>query len=376
LDVYRDWLLSLTICDPACGSGAFLNQALDFLIAEHQYVNELESKLLGQSIVFKDIGDHILERNIYGVDINEESVEIARLSLWLRTATKGRKLNDLSGNIKCGNSLIDDPAVAGTRPFRLEEGVSKRCSRRVGSMWWWGIRRMSLESIHSCKRKDIFETKEKLFFRRVSERLIFTYDNEQYFALNTLIVVNLKEGIAVSIKALLAVLNSTLMNYYYAAKYKSTKKVFSEIQTRTVKLLPICNGIVEQDEELARLAEAQMKNSKLLDDCQELLTTLLQSKYTLPKLSRNLENWPALDFKGFLKELKKALASAKATNGAKKVTLTLAEEAEWLGYFTEQQAKAHALQAEIDKTDAAIDALVYQLYGLTEEEVKVVEGKA
>ncbi|MBP6574676.1 MAG: restriction endonuclease subunit M, partial [Flavobacteriales bacterium] len=88
LDVYRDWLLSLTICDPACGSGAFLNQALDFLIAEHRYVSELESKLLGQSIVFKDIGDHILERNSYGVDINEESVEIARLSLWLRTATK------------------------------------------------------------------------------------------------------------------------------------------------------------------------------------------------------------------------------------------------------------------------------------------------
>lgn len=117
LDVYRDWLLSLTICDPACGSGAFLNQALDFLINEHRYVSELESKLLGQSIVFKDIGDHILERNIFGVDINEESVEIARLSLWLRTASKGRKLNDLSGNIKCGNSLIDDPAVAGAKAF-------------------------------------------------------------------------------------------------------------------------------------------------------------------------------------------------------------------------------------------------------------------
>lgn len=51
------------------------------------------------------------------MDINEESVEIARLSLWLRTATKGRKLNDLSANIKCGNSLIDDPAVAGAKAF-------------------------------------------------------------------------------------------------------------------------------------------------------------------------------------------------------------------------------------------------------------------
>src|SRR5690606_10190224 len=39
LDDYRDWLLQLTICDPACGSGAFLNQALDFLIKEHSYID-------------------------------------------------------------------------------------------------------------------------------------------------------------------------------------------------------------------------------------------------------------------------------------------------------------------------------------------------
>ncbi|MDQ3100601.1 MAG: Eco57I restriction-modification methylase domain-containing protein, partial [Bacteroidota bacterium] len=117
LEVYRQWLLGLTICDPACGSGAFLNEALNFLIAEHRYVDELQAKLLGHSIRFIDIGDHILERNIHGVDINEESVEIAKLSLWLRTATRGRKLNDLSGNIKCGNSLISDPAVAGNKAF-------------------------------------------------------------------------------------------------------------------------------------------------------------------------------------------------------------------------------------------------------------------
>jgi len=36
LNQYKAWLLQLTICDPACGSGAFLNQALDFLIKEHK----------------------------------------------------------------------------------------------------------------------------------------------------------------------------------------------------------------------------------------------------------------------------------------------------------------------------------------------------
>ena len=125
LDDYRNWLLQLTICDPACGSGAFLNQALDFLIKEHTYIDELKTKVLGGGLQFPDIENTILENNIYGVDLNEESVEIAKLSLWLRTAQPRRKLNDLSSNIKCGNSLIDSKAVAGDKAFHWETQFPK-----------------------------------------------------------------------------------------------------------------------------------------------------------------------------------------------------------------------------------------------------------
>ena len=121
LDDYREWLLQLTICDPACGSGAFLNQALDFLIKEHTYIDELKATLLGGAIVLSDIENTILENNIFGVDLNEESVEIAKLSLWLRTAQPRRKLNDLSSNIKCGNSLISSKAIAGEKAFSWHE---------------------------------------------------------------------------------------------------------------------------------------------------------------------------------------------------------------------------------------------------------------
>ncbi len=120
LEVYRKWLLQLTICDPACGSGAFLNQALEFLISEHQYIDELQAKLFGDAMVLSEVENAILENNLYGVDINEESVEIAKLSLWLRTAQKGRKLTSLNNNIKCGNSLIDDPTVAGDKAFHWQ----------------------------------------------------------------------------------------------------------------------------------------------------------------------------------------------------------------------------------------------------------------
>lgn len=120
LNSYRDWLLQLTICDPACGSGAFLNQALEFLISEHRYIDELQAKLLGASMILSDIENSILENNLFGVDLNNESVEIAQLSLWLRTAQRNRKLNSLSNNIKCGNSLIDNPEVAGEKAFNWQ----------------------------------------------------------------------------------------------------------------------------------------------------------------------------------------------------------------------------------------------------------------
>ena len=125
LDSYRNWLLQLTIVDPACGSGAFLSQALEFLIAEHKYVDELQAKLFGDALVLSDVEGSILENNLFGVDLNEESVEIAKLSLWLRTAQRNRKLNSLNNNIKCGNSLIDDVAIAGDKAFNWQNEFPK-----------------------------------------------------------------------------------------------------------------------------------------------------------------------------------------------------------------------------------------------------------
>lgn len=120
LQAYKDWLFSLKIVDPACGSGAFLNQALNFLINEHQQIDDIIAELTGEKLRLFDTDKTILEKNLYGVDINDESVEIAKLSLWLRTAQKGRKLSKLNNNIKCGNSLIDDPEVAGEKAFNWQ----------------------------------------------------------------------------------------------------------------------------------------------------------------------------------------------------------------------------------------------------------------
>ena len=113
LEAYRAYLLGLKILDPACGSGAFLNQALNYLLEEHAFIDESIKTLMGGSVLgLYDVKKGILENNLYGVDINTEAVEIAKLSLWLRTVESGRKLNKLADKIKVGNSLIDDKSVA------------------------------------------------------------------------------------------------------------------------------------------------------------------------------------------------------------------------------------------------------------------------
>ncbi|MDY4131445.1 MAG: Eco57I restriction-modification methylase domain-containing protein [Treponema sp.] len=121
LENYRKWLLDLKILDPACGSGAFLNAALQQLKIEHTLIDYYWSNIHAGELNFTEIENTILENNLYGVDINEESVEIAKLSLWLHTAKKNRKLTTLNGKIKCGNSLIDDSAIAGEKAFNWEK---------------------------------------------------------------------------------------------------------------------------------------------------------------------------------------------------------------------------------------------------------------
>ena len=129
---YREWLLSLKILDSACGSGAFLNQALEFLISEHAALDTYRKVYEGEGLGLYDIESTILENNLYGVDINADAVEIARLSLWLRTAAKGRVLTDLSKNLVAANSLLEFPfdfkfdVVIGNPPYVRQEAIKEQ----------------------------------------------------------------------------------------------------------------------------------------------------------------------------------------------------------------------------------------------------------
>ncbi len=114
---YADTLHQIKILDPACGSGAFLNQVFDFLHQETQKIHQRIAQLNGTKVDFSELDKHILTQNLYGVDLNDESISITKLSLWLKTANRRKELTSLDDNIKVGNSLISDPEIAGNKAF-------------------------------------------------------------------------------------------------------------------------------------------------------------------------------------------------------------------------------------------------------------------
>jgi type I restriction-modification system DNA methylase subunit len=596
LTQYRDWLLSLTILDPACGSGAFLNQALDFLINEHAKIDELKAQLLGGSIVFPDVESKILEKNIYGVDLNEESVEIAKLSLWLRTAQKGRKLTTLSDHIKCGNSLIDDPDVVGEKAFNWQKefpavfardgfdvvignppyvraeninknereyylskeskykytfgrfdlyilfnelgisllkkdgllsyifpssffnqnysvkqrewflneldllelidlsevdvfkgvavqtaiiavkntvpsvyvtvskpksenqflsletnliekdvlrslpnstyrtdlnastvqlinkiknnskvlndfcyvvigavphnsitGASKdrliksekeneRCKKYIEGknvkryLINWDNKYLDYQpaEMHRPKFPELFEN-DKLLVRNISttEGLMCVYDDNQYYVNDTMSVVipwcklqgvnqrgviGNSEQITLSeqnsLKFNLSIINSKLLNYYYKLILSSNLHVYPEA-IRNLPLKPLSKDLqlpyIHHVENIILLKQE-------LHDNQNKFITLLTNKFNIEKISNKIRDWYLIDFKEFLKELKK-----------NKIQLSLTDESEWIQYFTEQKQKMLEIINKINHSDNEIDQMVYELYGLTEEEINIIK---
>ena len=119
-------LSDVTVVDPACGSGAYLLGIMQELI-------ELQTILYNIGVDAKKIYDlklEIIQRNLYGADIDEFAVNIAMLRMWLSLAIdfegeEPEPLPNLDFKVVCGDSLLGpDPST----------GVGK-CKERWAGMW-------------------------------------------------------------------------------------------------------------------------------------------------------------------------------------------------------------------------------------------------
>jgi hypothetical protein len=174
-------LREIKIVDPACGSGAFLIQAYYLLEERYQDVitqiahhsQKPAKELLEEIPVF------ILHDNLFGVDLSPEAVEITQLALWIRSAQKGKTLADLSKNIVCGNSLVEDTPVH-PRAMKWEETFPDVFNRSnpgfdcvIGNPPWERMKVQEREffdatgkpeigaAVNAAKRREMIEKLEK-----------------------------------------------------------------------------------------------------------------------------------------------------------------------------------------------------------------------
>lgn len=105
-----DDILQLTICEPAMGSAAFLNEAINQLAEAYVSKKEQETgEMIGYEDRFNEIQKvkmYIADRNIYGIDLNPVAVELAEVSLWLNTIHEGGFVPWFGTQLVNGNSLI------------------------------------------------------------------------------------------------------------------------------------------------------------------------------------------------------------------------------------------------------------------------------
>jgi type I restriction-modification system DNA methylase subunit len=120
LQAYLQILQNIKVIDPACGSGAFLIAAYEYLLNEYTVTNQRIAVLGGKALSSGHVKRLILTHNLYGVDLSPESVGITKLSLWLHTAERQQKLENLDRNIKVGNSLVSDGKLS-DRAFNWEK---------------------------------------------------------------------------------------------------------------------------------------------------------------------------------------------------------------------------------------------------------------
>ncbi|MDR2917397.1 MAG: Eco57I restriction-modification methylase domain-containing protein [Tannerella sp.] len=191
---------------------------------------------------------------------------------------------------------------------------------------------------------------------------IFAFDKWGYATLNTMYSIFLKEESRFSYKYLLAVLCSSLIKKWWLSMFADNKDLFPKIKGNQLKEIPIKDIPLSGQQPFITLADRMLTLHAGLQAKRRRFLKRLADNFSL-KLTSALEKFDELEFAQFLAELKK-----------QKITLTLRQQDEWEEYFSGYKTECCTFARQIHDTDKEIDRLVYALYGLTEEAIRVIEN--
>lgn len=142
--------------------------------------------------------------------------------------------------------------------------------------------------------------------------------------------------------------------------------MFPKAVIKDVNGYPIPETSEEKQQPFIEKANVLLEGCTNLNNQKRNFLNLMISEFAVKEVSEKLKNWETLVFSTFLNEIENKIKPQK---------LTLQEKSEWMQHFETEKAKAIALKNEIDRLDAEIDQMVYALYGLSPEEISIIEGQ-
>jgi len=148
---------------------------------------------------------------------------------------------------------------------------------------------------------------------------------------------------------------------YQHENFQDVGKALAQVKKVFVERFPIV--VAEDQSTVISLVDRLLETNQARFDKSKHFIEFLSTMYEPKSISEKLLEFYKMDFKSFINELKK-----------QKVKLTPKQEMDLMPLFQEKSLELSNLSQEINKLDAQLDEVVYKLYGLNEEEIKIVES--
>jgi REP element-mobilizing transposase RayT len=204
--------------------------------------------------------------------------------------------------------------------------------------------------------------KPKIIYPNMTSVFPFVYDESGILGNQKCFILTASDA-SVSLLFLTAVFNSSLAKLWIWYNCPELQGGTREISKVYFEHFPVPQANDEQTATLAQYATARAQFTGNLQILTTKFARTIQRKFNFEKMTGKLQDWHLLSYTELIKELSK-----------QKVKLSLSEEAEWEEYFALEKQKAQILKSEIENTNKQIDQMVFELYGLTKEEIKIVEN--
>jgi hypothetical protein len=218
-------------------------------------------------------------------------------------------------------------------------------------------------------RKETDFNEPKILIRQTADKIIGVYDNESYYPIDSIHTLNLinESKDEDELKIILGILNSKFIDFLYKWKLDEEGKVYPQIKKVNVEWFPIPDYKEAIDISIA--VEKIQNIEKEREVLRDKFIKYIKSSLGMINNSSQIQQWRELEFGEFIIELREEV---KEIGGQK---LSKTDEMEWMELFENKKEETNRLKNEIEKTEQEIDQMVYKLYGLTEEEIKIVEGE-